>query len=103
MKMVQNPHMLHTQFPLLSLSYIQFSSVQFSRSVVSDSLQPHEWQHARPPCPSPTFPNYIKLFPLFSDVCLFLYDVGMELLINFPARINRALTFHLVAGFSEKS
>ena len=32
----------------------QFSSVQFSRSVMSDSLQPHELQHARPPCPSPT-------------------------------------------------
>ena len=31
-----------------------FSLVQFSRSVVSDSLQPHESQHARPPCPSPT-------------------------------------------------
>ena len=31
-----------------------FSSVQFSHSVVFDSLQPHELQHARPPCPSPT-------------------------------------------------
>ena len=31
-----------------------FSSVQFSRSVVSDSLRPHESHHARPPCPSPT-------------------------------------------------
>ena len=30
------------------------SSVQFSRSVVSDSLRPHESQHARPPCPSPS-------------------------------------------------
>ena len=30
------------------------SSVQFSHSVVSDSLQPHEPQHARPPCPLPT-------------------------------------------------
>ena len=29
-------------------------SVQFSHSVVSDSLWPHESQHARPPCPSPT-------------------------------------------------
>ena len=29
-------------------------SVQFSRSVVFDSLWPHELQHARPPCPSPT-------------------------------------------------
>ena len=36
------------------------SSVQFSRSVVSTSLRPHESQHARPPCPSPTprvYPN----------------------------------------------
>ena len=30
------------------------NSVQFSRSVMSDSLRPHESQHARPPCPSPT-------------------------------------------------
>ena len=29
-------------------------SVQFSRSVVSNSLRPHESQHARPPCPSPS-------------------------------------------------
>ena len=33
---------------------VQFSSVQFSRSGMSDSLRPHESQHARPPCPSPT-------------------------------------------------
>ena len=36
------------------------TSVQFNRSVVSDSLWPHEPQHARPPCPSPTpgvYPN----------------------------------------------
>ena len=36
------------------------SSVQFSHSVVSDSLWPHESQHTRPPCPSPTpgvYPN----------------------------------------------
>ena len=32
----------------------RFSSVQFSYSVVSDFLQPHEPQHARPSCPSPT-------------------------------------------------
>ena len=32
---------------------VRFSSVQFSLSVVSDSLQPHELQHTRPPCPSP--------------------------------------------------
>jgi len=33
---------------------VQFSSLHFSRSVVPDSLRPHESQHARPPCPSPT-------------------------------------------------
>ena len=32
----------------------RFSSVQLSRSIVSDSLRPHESQHTRPPCPSPT-------------------------------------------------
>ena len=32
----------------------RFSSAQFSRSVVSDSLKPHESQHSRPPCPSPS-------------------------------------------------
>ena len=37
-----------------------YVSVQFNHSVVSDSLRPHESQHARPPCPSPTprvYPN----------------------------------------------
>ena len=34
--------------------YTMKYSVQFSCSVVSNSLQPHELQHARPPCPSPT-------------------------------------------------
>ena len=33
---------------------LQFSSGQVSRSFVSDSLRPHESQHVRPPCPSPT-------------------------------------------------
>ena len=40
------------------------SSDQFSRSVVSDSLQPQESQHARPPCPSPTPGVYPNSCPL---------------------------------------
>ena len=36
------------------LTMAHISSVQFHRSVVSDSLRPQEPQHARPPCPSPT-------------------------------------------------
>ena len=39
---------------LLNFSKPISSSVQLSHSVMSDSLQPHELQHARPPCPSPT-------------------------------------------------
>ena len=49
---------------LSSCNEVQFSSVQFSRSVVSDSLQPHESQHSRPPCPSPSprvYPNPCSL------------------------------------------
>ena len=38
----------------LNLPNLTVQSVQFSRSVVSSSLQSHELQHARPPCPSPT-------------------------------------------------
>ena len=38
--------------------------VQFSHSVVSDSLQPHELQHTRPPCPSPTPGVYSNSHPL---------------------------------------
>ena len=37
-----------------SLMKVQFSSVHFSHSVVSNSLRPLESQHTRPPCPSPT-------------------------------------------------
>ena len=44
--------------------YLQFSSVQFSCSVVSNSLWPHELQHARPPCPSPTARVYPNPCPL---------------------------------------
>ena len=40
------------------------SSVKFSHSVVSDSLRPHESQHARPPCPSPTPGVYSNSCPL---------------------------------------
>ena len=53
-----------SQLRLLNLGTVSvplfMSSVQLSRSVVSSSLRPHELQHARPPCPSPTpgvYPN----------------------------------------------
>ena len=40
------------------------SSVQFSRSIMSNSLWPHGLQHARPPCPSPTPGVYSNSYPL---------------------------------------
>ena len=50
-------------FSSLSTS-VSISSVQFSCSVMSNSLQPHESQHARPPCPSPTPRVYSNSCPL---------------------------------------
>ena len=48
-----------------NLLHMKSSSVsQFSLSVVSDSLRPHESQHARPPCPSPTPRVYSNPCPL---------------------------------------
>ena len=44
-------------------SVVQFSSVQFSRTVVSDSLRPHGLQHTRLPCPSPTPEAYSNSCP----------------------------------------
>ena len=59
---------LCSQFCSLSCSshycYWHFQSVQFSRSVMSDSLRPHGLQHARPPCPSPTPGVYSNSCPL---------------------------------------
>ena len=47
----------------LHLVNVQFSSDQFIRSVLSDSLRPHGLQHTRPPCPSPT-PSLLKLMSI---------------------------------------
>ena len=44
--------------------WLQFSSVQFSHSVVSNSLWPHGLQHTRPPYPSPTPGVYSNSCPL---------------------------------------
>ena len=54
-KQIPNKHMKRCSTSL--------SSVQFSHSVVSDSLRPHESQHASPPCPSPTPRVYLNSCP----------------------------------------
>ena len=49
---------------MLTFMVYKFSSVQFTRSVMSNSLRPHEPQHSRPPCPSATPRVYPNSCPL---------------------------------------
>ena len=53
-KLTLNIELSHKGPEIISDASRTFSSVQFSCSVMSDSLRPHELQQARPPCPSPT-------------------------------------------------
>ena len=75
--MYSNTIRLHIRIRICSLFQIlchyRFSSVQFSHSVVSDSLRPHELQHARPPC------GYYKIFTIGS-LC---YTARFLLFIHF--------------------
>ena len=57
-------YFLHSLFFHSIFWFLCISSVQFSHSVMSDSLRPHELQHARPPCPSPTPGVYPNSYPL---------------------------------------
>ena len=70
-------------------------SVQFSCSVVSDSLWPHEPQHARPPCPSPTPGVYLSSCPL-SWWC---HQINSYLLSSSPP----ALSLPSIRVFSNES
>ena len=56
-------HRRHARIAL-DLSLSSFSSVQFSHSVVSNSLQPQDPHHARPTCPSPNPRAYPNSCPL---------------------------------------
>ena len=91
-------------------------SVQFSRSVVSDSWQPHEPQHTRPPCPSPTPGVYPNLCPFgqwchltisssavpFSS-CLRVFCRSNYISWNFKTeKCNFSFTINILSGFSEQ-
>ena len=69
----RNQHLGLAIFLLASQKLI-LSSVQFTHSVMSESLQPHGLQHARPPCPSPT-PR------VYSDSCPFSHVMPSSHLI----------------------
>ena len=71
------------------------SSVQFSHSVVSDSLWPHGLQHARPPCPSPT-PK------VYSNSCLLSRMPSNHLILCHPPLLSPSI-FSSISIFSNKS
>ena len=63
------------------------SSVQFRHSVMSNSLRPHELQHARPPCPSPT-PRVYSNSRTSSRWCHLILYCPLLLLPPIPPRIR---------------
>ena len=82
--------------------------VQFSRSVVSDSLQPHGLQHARPPCPSPTpgiYPDSCpssrwchpaissSVIPFSSCLCSFPASGSFQMSQLFTIRVHTCIKF----------
>ena len=89
-------------FHLVAFAYLKNPSVQFSRSVVSDSLQPHESQHARPPCPSPTPGIHSDSRPS-SQWCLiwanyFRYRIRIFLILSFFLRLLAEISPFPVLG-----
>ena len=90
-----------------------FISAQFSLSVMSDSLQPHESQHARPPCPSPTPRVYSNSCPSsrwchpaisssvipFSSCPQSLQHQGLFQWVNTSHKVAKVLEFQLQHQF----
>ena len=91
------------------IDFREFNSVQFSCSVMSDSLQPHGLQHARPPFPSPTpgvYPNSCPLSqwyhpPISSSAVPFstypqsFPDQGLFQWVSSSHQVAKVLEFHL--------
>ena len=65
----------HSHFPFSLAS--NSSLVQFSHSVMSDSLLHHKLQHARPPCPSPTPGVHLSLSPCYSECAPWSQNIGI--------------------------
>ena len=83
-----------------------FSSVQFSRSVVSDSLWPHESQHARPPCPCCIYVNIFAYVLYFNSFRLtfksMIYKlINLRIMFSYNSRYESKFLF--LASFAEKT
>ena len=77
----------------------QFCSVHFSRSVVSSSLQPHESQHARPSCPSPTPRVYPNSGPL-SRLCHLTISYAIVPFSSCPQSFSASRIFQMSQLFA---
>ena len=75
-----------------------FSSVQFSCSVMSDSLQPHELQHTRPPCPSSTSGACSNLCPSSHPTISFSVVPFSSCLQSFPASTSFPMSQLFTSG-----
>ena len=64
MKMKEESEKAGLKLNTQKMNHFLIRSVQFSRSVMSNSLQPHRQQHAKPPCPSPAPGVYSNSCPL---------------------------------------
>ena len=71
-------------FLITSLGSSVYQSVQFSHSVVSDSLQAHRPQHGRPPCPSPT----ARVYPNSCPLSWWCYPIIPSSVIPFFSRLQ---------------
>ena len=93
----------------MNQNYIRAVTIQFSRSVVSNSLQPHELQHAKLPCPSPTpgtcsdsYPSNQWCHPTtsscvipFSSCLQSLQHQGLFQWVNSSHQVAKVLAFQL--------
>ena len=75
------------------------SSVQFSCSVVSNSLRPHELQHARPSCPSPTLRVYSNPCPL-SQWCHPAISSSVVPFSSYPQSLPESESFPMIQLFA---
>ena len=75
------------------------SSVQFSHSVVSDSLWPHESQHTRPPCPSPT-PGVYSNSCLSSQWCHWAISSSVVPFFSCPQSLPASGSFPTIQLFA---
>ena len=82
-----------------AVSVYQISSDQISRSVVSDSLRPHESQHARPPCPSPTLRVHWDSRPS-SQWCHPAISSSVILLSSCPQSLPASESFPMIQLFT---